>query len=488
MPPPAPPPKSSACLRFLEPLAFGIAAAIITYQLFIPPIVGLADDGDFWKIMGQVGLRYPTGDVQTRAYGHLTVEYDITQPLWASGYLTSEIPFVAGARFIEKSGLRRRVLDIRTLGILHSLVFCAGVALVLIAGRTWRCPARIAYTFLVVFFFTDVGYVAYFNSLYSATASYLFLLLLAGMVLCLAGGRRLPVLMVAFWAAALGLVTSKPQEAALAPLLGLLGYVMTCLGRGPGRPKSAIVLAIALCAAGALYYSRIPEYLKAEALYNDVFFELLLRSPDPTADLKELGLPDDWIRYSGTHAYLPGVPLTDPVFRRDFARLVGYPKILGFYLRHPSRLGLLLKLSSQGAFRLRQSYLGNFPVRAGKEPRALSRAFGVWSAAKERLGPSGPWLLPFLWVANLVGSFIFFRSSKDAEKRCLAVAVAVLVASSVVEFLVCSLADALADVARHLHSFNAMTDLLLIADVVFLVSVTATAVRSQTRTAAAASG
>lgn len=51
---------------------------------------------------------------------------------------------------------------------------------------------------------------------------------------------------------------------------------------------------------------------------------------------------------------------------------------------------------------------------------------------------------------------------------------------ALVELLVCALADSLESVHRHLFAFHAMCDLLLIADVVWLV-----AARTASRTAGA---
>jgi hypothetical protein len=461
----------AAWLKPLEPVALGLSAAILAYQLLLQPVVGLADDGDFAKIMGQVGLRYQTEDFDARYYGFLTLTYDITPPWWPSGYLTSEIPLVAVARFYAGGFPARGVLDIRVLGALHSLVFLAGLALLLIGSRRWRPPARVVFAGLLAFVFTDVGYAALFNSLYSATASYLFLFLLAGIVTCLAGGWSSPALSVAYWIVAVCFVTSKPQESPLAVLLGLLGFLLAREGRGPGSRRAAAWLGLALSVVGALYYLRTPRYLRTEALYNNVFFELLLRSPNPSADLAELGLPPDWIAYAGTFAYLANSPLKDPAFRAEFSRRVTFRRIVGFYLNHPRRLAELLRSSARRAFRLRQTYLGNFPSSAGGKPRQWSEAFGVWSATKARLGPTGQWLLPIFWLANIAFSLRVWRSSANPSHRCLAVAVAVLVVMSIVEFLVCSVGEGLADIARHLHCFNTMTDLLLVADVAWFASV-----------------
>jgi hypothetical protein len=456
-------------MKRLEAAAMLLAAGILVYQLLLPPVVGLADEGDFVKILRPVGLKYQIPESPARYYDFLTLRYDIVPPWSEGGYVTSESLLAAIARLYAGGIPARGVLDIRVLGALHIVLFVAGLALLLAGSRGWSRATRFVFAGLLIFFFTDVGYAAYFNSFYSATASFLFLLLSAGAVLCLVRDGASRGATAVYWLAALGFATSKPQESLQAGLLAVLGVLLARRGR-EGRQLPAALLAASLCLAGAAYYFRTPLMLKTDALYNDVFLEILQHTNDPEADLSELGLPAEWAAYSGTHAYLPDSPIRDGKFRSEFLKRVGYRKIVGFYLRHPARLSMVLRAAAQRAFRLRQHYLGNFAKSEGGKPRERSRAFGLWSGLKTRLGPSGPWLLPLLWLGNFAGAVVAWRASRSAEVRCLASGVAVLVAMSVLEFLVCSLGDALADVARHLHSFNAMTDLLLIADVTFLVS------------------
>jgi hypothetical protein len=68
-----------------------LAAGILVYQLFLPPVVGLADEGDFAKVIGQIGLRHPSNAFDDRYYAFLTLNYRIVEPYWRSGYLTSEL-------------------------------------------------------------------------------------------------------------------------------------------------------------------------------------------------------------------------------------------------------------------------------------------------------------------------------------------------------------------------------------------------------------
>ena len=276
------------------------------------------------------------------------------------------------------------------------------------------------------------------------------------------------MLRAGYWIAALAFVTSKPQESLQAPLLALLAIALAREGRGPAGKRAVGWLAAALFACGTVYYFQTPRQLKTEALYNTLFLQILPSSPTPRADLQELGLPASWMTYYLTHAYMAKAGLRDPGFNAEFLRRVGYRRLVAFYLRHPARFANLLQAAAARGFVLRQDYLGNFTKAAGGKPREWSRAFDTWSAWKARLGSSGPWLLPLFWASNLAGAFAILLRSRDPLPRCLAVAVAVLIAMSITEFFVCSLADALADVARHLHAFNAMTDLCLIADVLWL--------------------
>src|SRR5262249_17467249 len=149
----------------------------------------------------------------------------------------------------------------------------------------------------------------YLNSFYGAAASLFFLLLVAGAVVGLAAGSSSAGLFAVFWLSALGLVTSKPQEWLLAPVLGLLAILLAREKPGPGSRRLCAILAGALTLGGAFYYLRTPLYLKSEALYNDVFFQLLRFSPDPRADMEQLGLPPEWSTWIGTYAYVPNAPL-----------------------------------------------------------------------------------------------------------------------------------------------------------------------------------
>ena len=453
--------------RRIEALAVAAAAVIVAYQLFVPPIVGLADNGDFDRVLVPVGLSYETGDYSLRYFHFLTQRWNAVPPRWPREHVASEQLFAGLARLATLGTAPRGVFDVRALGAVHTAAFLAALGLLLAGSRGWPTPARAVFAAALLFFFTDVGYAALFQSFFTATASYLALLLLAGTVVCLARGMRSPALSGTFWVAAALFLASKPQETALAPLLGLSAVLLARTGRGPAGVRGAIAGAAALCGLAAALYVGTARDLRKAAVYDAVFDELLPRSPSPVADLSELGLPPDWVRLSGTSAFQTGAPMRDPAFRTELFGHVTHARIARFYLEHPSRLAVLAREGSKRAFLLRPR-LGNFTRESGAAPDARSQAFAVWSRAKAALGPSGPWLLPIFWIANFAGALAAWGSSRDPGRRALAIAMAMLAALAAAEFFVCLLAEGVRSLNRHLHSFNAMTDLALAADLACL--------------------
>jgi hypothetical protein len=466
------PPSRSGAIRGLEVVALFAAAAIVGCQLFLRPIVGLADEGDFVKIADPVGLRSAVEPAFDRFFHYVNRDWQIG-PRSPVVFWSSELSLVAAARLLSSGLAREGTFDLLALGAVHTAVFLAALGLLLRAGRPLRPPARLAFAALLIFFFTDVGYAALFNSFYAATASLLGLLLLAGATaLLVASPAPGPLLCATYWGAAIFFVTSKPQESVQAPLLAILGLALMRRTEGPGRARGSLLFALLLCAAGAFSYGAVPRAQRDTALFNKVFQDMLVSSSEPRADLEELGLPPDWASHAGSNAFASASPFGRIEFQGRFLDAVSYRSVVLFYLRHPARLARLLAEGAARALQLRPRYLGNFTKESGAAPTEKSRAFAAWSGARARLSPLGPWLLPVLWGANLAAAFVLWRRPAAQVSRAGA-ALATLVLLSITAFLVCTLSEGLPDLVRHLHAFNAMTDLTLLADAAGLVALAA---------------
>jgi hypothetical protein len=418
--------------------------------------------------MSAAGFDHSSDRYEERYFAFLRTKYRIVHPApVGDGYLSSEIALASAVRLLSAPFLRGGLFDIRLLGGLHALLLLVALGAMLSACRELEAGVQWVAAVLLVFFFTDVGYVAPFNSFYAQTASLLFLLLTAAAAALgvrrggLAGG-----LLVSYFVCAALFVASKPQEAVQGPLLALFGARLAGVGiRRPWR-RSAGWLAVALCGFSAWYGRSTPMALREAALYEVVFFDLLPHSPDPAGVVKELGLDPSWLRYSGTNAFQKDTPLQDPAFRVELLRRVGYRKILRFYLSHPVRLADRVVRASRQTWKLRPSF-GNFEKSADSPRLERASRFGAWSAL--RLRAARP---PLLWLlALLAGNAAFAlgtyrRASWKGRRFREGAVVAVVMAATA--FGVCMLTNAAPDLSRTFYVAEALCDLLIVADVSWL--------------------
>jgi hypothetical protein len=323
---------------------------------------------------------------------------------------------------------------------------------------------------LLVWIFTDVGYVAFFNSFYSQTASPLFLILTAGFLgfLVRNDGKKWPYF-AGFVLAALLFICSKPQEAPQGAPLAVIAFLAARTLETRWAKTLSVVSAIGILAFAALYYGAGPAGVKNSSLYNAVFEDLLKNSPDPAADLAELKLSNELLKYVGTHAFIKDSPVPQHWFKVAFYQKVGHEDLFVFYVRHPSRLWKLITRRSAKAFTLVTHY-GNFERGTALPAGTKSSAFKIWSDFKQRVFPGCPWTLMILFFGNILAAvLLLIRGAKSRSWYLGVTAFGILNLMAVGAFLTATLGDGTLDVVRQLFTFNAMTDLCLVGDAVFII-------------------
>ncbi len=465
--------------RWLIGAAVLIAAFILTLELFVPPVIGIANNGDFEKVTTYVRIQYLTEDPKEKYWDYAVTQFGISpRPLLHSGYHTSETFLAAAARPFGAVVCPAGRFDIRALGAIHTLLLLAAIGLLLRAAAAGglRAGSRVLAAVLCVFVFTDVAYAAPFNSFYSQTASLLFFLLTAAVAgLGIAGGRLSGIRLYGYFLFAALFIVSKPQEC-------IHGLVLACLGvwlasRGsesvtPGREgwrvsRPAALLALVLIGGSYAYYRTTPRAdIHDVGLYHSFFVDLLPSSPDPGRDMDEFGVDRALLRYSGRHAYLPDSPLHNPNFQRQFFDHVSYPKLMVFYVRHPDRMLDRIRRAAPSASKMRP-FLGNFEKKDGLPRAAMANHFDWWSTPKKKTYPFAFPLFSIFFAATLAACAVGLRRAGPRE-RLFRISLAALVVMALMEFFVCAFADFLGDLPRHLYSFHAMADLILIADLVWI--------------------
>ena len=442
-----------------------ILAAILGFQLFAPPSIGLADNGDFAKIIGTFSLGASSTDEYR--YVHLTYRFE-PQYHWTSGFHSSESLLVALAIGLNHVFSKDGSFDLRWMGFINaSLVLLAGYLLTsLMAGVAgWRFWF---FWTIAIFCFSDVMYVSYLNSFYMDTAAYAFLLLTVVLFLRSAAWNRKSDA-VGLVIMAVLLLLSKSQHAILglwlAPLFALFGRTLW----PPNGRLFAIASTAIVAGASILSLKAAPFDYAAHGYYSVIFTQVLPHSPDVKADLDALGLDDTYVNLVGTHAYSLESGMNDSEFVRTFMARTSYARLGWYFVTHPREAYLALKTSLAEGGRQRPP-MGNFDRSAGLPESTESQAFAFWSNAKRTFfhGRGVRYLTCFLLMALLICTIATGR--RRTLPRTLVAGVYAIAGMGMTEMLVAALADAV-DVTRHYFIAASILDLELLILFVLLTGI-----------------
>jgi hypothetical protein len=430
-----------------EPALLAICAGILTAQLFVPPFIGLADNGDFAKIAGRLSLGPRDGPEN---FIYFVADY-VRSPryYWKSETRSTELPLAWLATFPAKQDN----FDIRRLGAIHCALLLCAVFVLIRCLRPLPTAPRLLIAAVAIFIFTDVNYAAYFNSFYTDAVALLALLLMVALAVHIAvtGMRNRNAIL--FCLAAVLFIGSKPPHA----IWGFLpaGFI-ALVGRRRGIPFACIMLT---ASAVTLWLS--PTGYTAEPLFTLVFSKLVRQGPAPQDVLKELGLPQEDSAFTGMHAFMANAPVLDPKWRAEFTQRTSYGAVLQWYLHHPARtLKILDETLTLEAFQMRAQNLSNYRRQDGHPPGARTHRFALWSDFRSALFRKVPHHMLAWYLLVMGGSTWIVVARRTPVQTRLAWITLGIAALGIGEFCVAGLADA-AETYRHLFIFHACTDLTI---------------------------
>jgi hypothetical protein len=417
-------------------------------MLFLPPPIGLANDGDFGRVLGKLSL---AGD-SSQNLKYFVSQYQHVAWRWDSHLPMSGVWVARAAVAISHLASTGKDFDIRFLAALYSVLLLMAMYGLLGLLRPCALTVRILVGGLAIWIFTDVAYAAYFNSFYAEAMALvsLLLMLVAALHIVAANQMRWPI-GIAFMLAALFFVTSKAQyaTAGIFPALFVL-LAPISLPKLRRRVLRTILCALIIVAIVGELRTTAPWY-KGVAEFDIVFANIPKTSPNGQQELKELGLEPSYIKYMGANPWPEG-----PKWLAQFYARLGPWKIFKFYLAHPLRTLAIL----DGDLRTSTAHLRNLPNYRrmdGFPPGTMTRHFCSWSDLRSRLFVLWPYHV-LVWYGGMAATaaFIALRRRGSFSSRAAAVCLGVVL-MGVLEFGVASLGDG-NDTARHLLLFHALTD------------------------------
>lgn len=449
----------------LELIVVVLAAALLTNILMIKPIIGVADNGDFNRIMVTTGLQYLTDSDQDRYFGYVNREYRMIPPVMlGGGYFSTEIPMVLLAKLMNTLILPgRTIFDIRFLAAIYSILFLMALYLLVKYLKWGRSAVSWLMAVLAVVLFTDVGYISYFNSLYGEALSFVSLLLTMGMVALLVKQEQ-PGLWAlgGFFAAALLLTGAKAQNAPMGLLLAVFGLGLLRLRKDKRWRRAVVFGSTLLVVTMTVSYASVPDGIRVCNKYQSVFYGILKDSPAPEADLQELGLTEELAVLAGTNYFMQEYPLDikNPVLLEEISRKVNPFKVAMFYLRHPARFIEKLEIAAENGFQLIQGF-GNYEKQEGVEYKKNADSFRLWSNFKQKALPHS-----LLFVAVFFGVYFallifLYVHKKHLRERILLEAFLLIGFTGIIQLVIPIIGDGEADLSKHLFLFNVCFDIML---------------------------
>lgn len=455
-----------------EWLAVAAAVPILVVVLFLKPVIGLADNGDFQRIMMGTGLEYLDDELsyEDKYFGYFIRQFRMTEPGFGGYVSTQWIPV-----FLAKglSGLvHPGIFDMRALAAIYGGLLLAALWLLIRVNKGERPWANVLLALLGIVLFVDVGYLAYFNSLYGEPLSFVFLLLSFGFATALVRRERPSVALLAgFFLAALFLAGAKVQNAPVGVLLALLGLRFLVLRKDKGWRRLVVIFSSVLLLVSVALYVALPKEIRIINQYQTVFYGVLKDSPTPEQDLRELGIPEKFAVNAGTN-YFEEAPIDqqDPVFAEEYYPNFSHLKVALFYLKHPGRLVDKLEVSANQGMTIRPYYLGNYEQSSGKPAGSVAERFGWWSAWKREAVPNKLWFVALAFVAYFAVVWLEWRLAKDVRKKLYAEVFGFLGIVALIQFVLPVIGDGEADLAKHLFGFNVAFDLMLWAGAGWLLN------------------
>ena len=429
--------------------ALGTLAVLL--QLFWRADVGLADNGDGFRLMCEFELLKSVDTL----FNQLVVQYTPSTGCASGlGYFSSQQWLVAPAVWVYQLRFGTQAgFDLRTLGVLHALVYGAALS-ALFLGLPGSRLRRALMVLGAGALLADISFVSYFVSPFSEPATFLGLLLVvAAAAWYVRTTSWAPVALTLLTAAGVFLALAKSQTFVFALLLvPVLLLRRVSIGRWSGRWSGRIapaVAALVLVGSSGANLLQQPAFFTQVNLHNVVFFTLLKDAADPGVTLRELGASPALVRYQGTGFFAPGAGMDDDPEYRDFQRRVSRGDVMAYIATHPRHWVPMLREGAYAAAVVRVHYLSNYRTPRPQEefraprPDPTRRLLGV-------LGPAGWPLLPLAWLVIALGATVVaLRPSTSTGGRSLAVVCYLLGAGALTQVVVALLGDGYYELVKH---------------------------------------
>lgn len=362
------------CQRLMPPplLATLICAGLALYVAFVPPINGLADNGDFYRAMYTngiyklLGTHYNYFDFVTQKFGLMKYYND-----YQSVNFSSQPLFVKLAIGLNKLFYSKTVFDIRFMGIVNVIPYLGGIYL-LTDALTY--PARRLRNYLiaglVVIVFGDSSFTLYFNSFFAEPQMLSLTLISFSAILLLARQRyrrRWPLIGL-YLISTLLLITSKSQNAPLALSFVVVTIGLLFLPRFSAMRIYLLAGMVVILITGGLTYKLIGQDFVDINTYQTFSHGVLTQTNDPSKTLAKNGIDEQYALMQSQDYYakqFATIQASGSYVKKNLVSKLGVGWVLKYYATHLRQFGKLMDLAAADVMITQVKAVGDYTKASG---------------------------------------------------------------------------------------------------------------------------
>ena len=449
--------------------------------LFIKPQVGIADQGDFNRIMTISGLSLLDSDTSNpnfiRFYDYIVTDYKIspidnvsTTIIGSSlGHLIVLITYICKT-------FGQNIFKTQYLAIVYSILYIFALSIILNSLNIKDKIKFILVSLLTLFIFFDGNYLIWFNSLYGEPMMLVTLLLFIASVFnyihykyVVKDTKKIMFSIVYILIIAFFFLGSKLQVFTSLPFIIFLVSKIIWDNKHTLNKTSLISLCILIfiVIAYPIGINMNSNSLNIDTHYNSVFYGVLNGSKTPEQDLIDLGLNPDMAIEAGKHTYLPTseyvkyVPSAD-ITVQEFYSKINNAKLIKFYLTHPTRLLKGMEYTASKAF-YTSTVLGKNYQSYSETPVTEFYRFTGWSYFRENILPKNLFfIISVYFIVFLFSLYKYVKNKSNSEIKTKLLLLWTIMLIGAIQFPMPFVGNGQADTSKQLFLFNFIFDGLLV--------------------------
>lgn len=465
--------------RYIPIASILIAFTVALFTLFYPPMPGIADQGDFQRVMKVTGLSDVKEQDADHWFKYVVTEYKALPTKYSR--LLGKIPTTSMIYPITLGKLlcnmlRYNYFDTRVLAFIYLILYITALYICLRSIHFKNIGTAVFFSILSIVILVDGNYLVWFNSLYGEPMMIVGLLLFISSALYLLkhkegkSYRKFPFIFIS----SLLFLGSKAQCFIALPLIVFIILRVIKINRNQIFARTNIFLIITIWALMFYVkgiYSQIDVSCGVDTKFNSVFYGILKNSQNPKKDLVLLGLSPDLSVEAGKHAYLPKdayvkyVPWSD-ITNKEFNEKISNIKLAKFYILQPDRLLKGMEYTASRSFHTETS-LGKYEKSKVQNYTPEFNRFTLWSDFRNlKLPKTLSFIVAFYILVSLV-SIIEYIKNKHNEITTVRIEVLwIIMLIGIIQFPMPYIGNGEADTAKQLFLFN------YTFDITFLVAFT----------------